>query len=46
MNTCLNVQTTTKPEMYRDKILGETFRLDCEHEIEYEYDFRISNVTL
>ena len=41
--TRLKEQITPKQQnkMYRDQISGETFRLDCQHEIEYEYDFRV-----
>ena len=39
----LNAHVTTKPVIDRDQILWGTFRLDCEHVIEYEYDFWISN---
>ena len=41
--TRLNVQITTKSEMYRDQILREieTLDSDCQLEIEYAYDFRI-----
>ena len=32
---------TTKENVQRSDLGRDLFRLDCQHEIEYEYDFRI-----